>query len=436
MNPYAKPNVIDTALNTATNVIGLQDALQQRKDRTEDRRIAAEDRDQQRGLRDLQIEGERMRLDKGKKDAEREQQLRDTMSEYGRAVSRFTALSEPETFNAVAGFAEAMQNGDRDGMAAAYPGAIAAYSRINDSEYNVGLGEKVHGTDDVIVGKRVADFMSTKRGTHVPVLEVTAKRPDGTLYTYQAPRTDGTTNPKAAVREHADDDLIGHMEGAIETGMAIQDGSLNRQQLDDFYRSKLVSLGMSPKEADEFIGKPKAEGQPFETVNSAGKLVYAQRFSDGSVREMAGFTPDRRMAEAKLDTEKARAAAARALTDSRKAAKGASGGTGSAKIDYNKYIADVMFKGDEAKAARWIKAGDPSRIAASIARSLYDAQKDDRQIKFGNAPRRSYDEFLKEVTTAISEEQGLGGGADDAQLAPQPGDADEPVVDYSELWGD
>jgi hypothetical protein len=80
-NPYDRGNPIEAGIRSAAGVIGIQDAVQARRDRAEDRGIAAEERERRRGFEDE--DRGYLRKVRGREDAayEREQALQAPLEE-------------------------------------------------------------------------------------------------------------------------------------------------------------------------------------------------------------------------------------------------------------------------------------------------------------------------------------------------------------------
>lgn len=289
-NPYEQADVIGSAARGANLVLGLQGIAEDRKDRTQDRE-----------LRGLQIETAKSELDASDQSAQREQKWRDMLEEYPRAKRRIEALSDPEVFDPLVDVYDSMGKGNADGVRAAWPKAIEAYNRLNEGDINEGLGEKVPGTEDVIVGKRVSDLLSTDRGTVIPELSVSAMSPDGKVRDYPAPPTEGrNSDPKARVIEIGEDDVQNWLNGAIDHGLRVQNGELTIDQLNEEMKLYGLSIGRPIDEIEAIIGGKKTVGDPTARL-VGGKPAMVQHYADGSYQVIDGVSPYDEPGEAPSD---------------------------------------------------------------------------------------------------------------------------------------
>lgn len=301
MNPYRQGNPLLTGIQAAQAVAGIQNA----------------NRDKQVDELNLQLlEG---RVGDEKKARERQGKLQDLQRQASRAISRFDALSDPDRNDAIINFGMSAQEGDIDGMEQNMPSVIEAMNEMDRDEIKANLGEKVPGTEDVIIDKSLKDLEKTKDGKTARVLTVTARKPNGETYEYEAPRT---TNAKAdddEVYTTTDEEDMQFLGGAVETAHAIRSGEATRDQVYDHFRRELIAEGMSPADADAFLNRPKPVGG-FEFEEFDGKPVAFQRYSDGTFKIIDGLTkykdPDeKRRIEAQIQASQAATESSRASTE-------------------------------------------------------------------------------------------------------------------------
>ncbi len=348
-NPYRRSNPIEAGLDAAASTIGIMDAVDARKDRVEDRDFQREHRGLQlaearQGLehnskyRPIQLETAELGLSSARRADDRDRSWDEVLNRYVdrvrggsglaglesvpglgaaaergdraptskrsedpekewaeardwyiRAAGRVDAMSGPEGLKRVMGmanFAEALQNGDGKAIEATWPMVIDALNAADLADIEEGVGQqKVNGTEDVIVGKRLANFLSTGEGSLIPELSVTARRPDGTTYEYNAPRTEGAnTDPNAKIKQIPGEQALEMFQNLLETGMDIQEGRGGRQQLDEWLRLEAMRLRRDPKELEAVLGSGKREEFKREVGN---EIITYQRDARGNEREVA-----------------------------------------------------------------------------------------------------------------------------------------------------
>jgi len=331
-NPYPVANPIATGLATAQQVIGLRGALQDQRDRTEDREA-------RRGLMGLQTRQAELGVQKMEREEDRAKQVAEWKRQA--TVGRARLRAADQHFDGLVEFAEGIQNGDAAIVKQAWPNVVAAYNDIHYDDINKGNGEE-RPDGSKIVGKQVADFRVTKDGRYVPVLTVTVEDKDGKRSTYEAPATVGrNSDPNAELMTKTDEDLLNDLQFALEAGLMARSGE-GLKQYDEMLRQKGLALEIPPDEVDKILGVPKPTGTT-RNVTKNGKPVVQERMSDGSWVDQEGVEPYRDPAAA--TPEEARRLRAAQLSAAERTARGGdeSWGTPVAEFDENGKPINVRY---------------------------------------------------------------------------------------------
>lgn len=170
------------------------------------------------------------RLDKearGEKAYKRLEETRQRQAAAGfmRAAAQLEAMRDPSRRKMARAMRDLATTGQQDIVPGiTHPDILDYLNSLHSDRLAKGVGDKVHGSEDVITDKRIGDLMFDAEGGDFAIeLDVGAKRPDGTPYRYRAAATDGaTSDPKSRVTrvngKKASDQLadIGDVAEAID----------------------------------------------------------------------------------------------------------------------------------------------------------------------------------------------------------------------------